>query len=173
MRPLGLSRGSIRLVRTVSNGGRSAKTRFRCIRPSTSRGRGRALTLCEDTTRLPGGATQARQGPLGEGRKAKIIFAREESPSPKSPRRQLPAGPEQGNVSMVETAGLSTTRARGILLRLLLRGLVIGPSGTSPCTLGTATTVCMASTPLSNANTCIRSRLQVNRWRCSWWVSHV
>ena len=123
MRPLGLSRGSIRLVRTVSNGGRSAKTRFS---PSTSRGRGRALTpvrgieilellgLCEDTTRLPGRATQARQGPLGPGRtegqdhlrpggvvrETELLLERavrgiggRRTPSPKSPRRQSPAGP--------------------------------------------------------------------------------
>ena len=80
MRPLGLSRGSIRLVRTVSNGGRSARTRFRCTKHFTSRGCGQALTLvrgigilellglCGGTTRLPGRATQVSQGPLGPGK---------------------------------------------------------------------------------------------------------
>ena len=52
IRLLGLSRGSVRLVRTVANGGRSAKTRFRCIRPSTSRGgHPLDLTICRD--RIP------------------------------------------------------------------------------------------------------------------------
>ena len=38
---------------------------------------------------------------------------------------------------------------------------VIGPLGTSLCTSGTATTGCVASAQLSNASTCIRSRLRV------------
>ena len=114
MRPLGLSRGSRRLVRTVSNGGRSAKTRFR---PSTSRGRGRALTLvrgieilellglCAKTARLPGRVT--RSGKDGKprsslpGRSSQRDRASpgrgsqrdRRTPSPKSPRRQSPAGP--------------------------------------------------------------------------------
>ena len=45
MRLLGHFRGSIKLVRTVSSDGRSARTRFRCIRPFTSRDPDRALTL--------------------------------------------------------------------------------------------------------------------------------
>ena len=77
MRPLGPFRGYIKLVRTVSSDGRSAKTRFRCIRPFMSKGPDRDLTLVrgidilellglfEDTTHSQGKATQVLQGPLG------------------------------------------------------------------------------------------------------------
>ena len=77
MRPLGLFRGSIKLVRTVLSDGRSDRTRCRCIRPFMSRDPGRARTLVrgigilellglfEDTTHSRGKATQVLQGPLG------------------------------------------------------------------------------------------------------------
>ena len=68
-----------------------------------------------------------------------------------------PAGsmPKQGNVSMVETAGLSTTRVRGIP----------GPLGKSLCTSGTATLdvwkAHCSAVLLSSANTSIRIHVRV------------
>ena len=109
------------------NGGRSARTRFRCTRPSMSRGHDRALNpvkgidilvlpvSCGATTLLPERVIPARQGPLGpegmgnptgsqdhlrpeEAVKGTELLLEEavrgtSAPSPKSPRRQSPAGP--------------------------------------------------------------------------------
>ena len=66
-----------------------------------------------------------------------------------------------GSASMVGNASSSMTRAREALLRPLLRGLVIGPLGTSLYTSDIATTGCMANAQLSSASTCIRSHLRV------------
>ena len=90
------------------------------------------------------------------------------TPSPKSPRRQSPAGPigragsirRLGSVNMAGNAGLSTTRAQKTPLRPLRRGLAIGPLGTSLCSSDIATTGCMANAQLSRASTCIRSHHQ-------------
>ena len=86
---------------------------------------------------------------------------REDSPLPGLLTDPAGSMPRQVNVNMAETAGSSTTRAQGTLLRPLPQGLAIGPLGTSQCTLGTAMTGCMASAQPSNANICIRSRHQV------------
>ena len=113
-------------VRTVSNDGRSARTRFRCTRPFMSRGHDQVLNpvrgigilvllvLCGGTTHLPGRAIPALQDPLGpegmgsptgsqdhlrpeEAVKGTELLLEEavskRTPSPKSPRRQSPAGP--------------------------------------------------------------------------------
>ena len=140
------------------------------------------LGLFEDTTRSPGRVTQVLRGPLGpermesqghlrsggavRGTEDLLGEAVRGTSVPHLPNRRgshLPGlliGPvgsmqRRENVSMVETASSSTTRARGTLLRPLLRGLVIGPLGRSLCTSGTATTGCMASALLSNVNSCI------------------
>ena len=86
---------------------------------------------------------------------------REDSPLPGLLTDPAGSMPRQVNVNMAETAGSSTTRAQGTLLRPLPQGLAIGPLGTSQCTLGTAMTGCMASAQPSNANICIRSHHQV------------
>ena len=64
-----------------------------------------------------------------------------------------PAGSIQrlGSANTVGNASSSMTRARGTLLRPLLRGPVIGPLGTSLCASDTATTGCMAKVLASEA----------------------
>ena len=90
------------------------------------------------------------------------------TPSPKSPRRQSPAGPAERSCWEYAKTGKCQhgrecrfehdTNPKNPAAPSTLRGLVIGPLGTSLCTSDTATTGCMASAMLSNANTCIRSR---------------
>ena len=147
---IGPFRGSRKLVRTVSSDGRSARTRFRCIRPSMSRDPDRAFTLVrgidilellglfEDTTHSQEGATQALRGPLRPGRMESQGQLRPEgavrgTSVPHLQSRQggsrLPGlliGPAGSmkrleSANMVGNAGSSTTRAQGTLLRPLLR----------------------------------------------------
>ena len=100
MWPLGLSRGFIRLVRTVSNGGRSARTRFRCTRLFMSRGHDQALTpvrgigilvllvLCGGTIHLPGRVIRAPRSPLGPGGMASRDHLRPERAARETERLQ-------------------------------------------------------------------------------------
>ena len=108
MRPLGLSRGSIRLVRTVSNGGRKRQNTLQMYQTFHEQ-RSRSGSHSRERDRTPGAPGFVRRyDPLRP--KPRIIFAGRSSqrdraspgkgsqrdrrtPSPKSSRRQSPAGP--------------------------------------------------------------------------------
>ena len=94
------------------------------------------------------------------------------TPSPKSPRRQSPARPADRSCWEYAKAGKCQHGRDCRFERDKSLRNPAAPStpktgdrpvlfGTSPCTSGTATTGCMVSALLSNANTCIGIRLRV------------